>query len=347
MTNDKIALVPYGLGPIGKEILQKGVTDEAFDVIGGVDIDPELIGKPLTSTLQGEGPKDAFVVSDISELSEKAESFPGKMAVHATGSNLPSVWPQIRQLLDHGYHVVTTCEEMLYPWNRYPSLSQEIDDYAKSKGLAVIGSGINPGFVMDSLPLTATAVTDHIHSVKAIRQANVGERRVPLQKKVGIGKSEKEFRQLAKDGKIGHVGLEETVRLVAAGLNVQIEHLETKLEPTFAGQDYELPWLTLKNGEVSGQHQTAKATTSENVTIEMELTMALGVESKDEIFVEGIDPVHVIIPNGIFGDTATASMIINTGKRILTQQKPGLLTMLDAGLPFHSVRPIQKTQVIR
>lgn len=340
MASDTIALVPYGLGPIGKEILKKGVADEAFHVLGGVDINPELVGKPLASTLQGEGPKDAFVVSDLSELSGMAKSFQQKIAVHATGSNVSSVWPQIRQLLDHGFHVVTTCEEMLYPWDRYPSLSDEIDQYAKSKGLSVIGSGINPGFVMDSLPLAATAVTDDIRSVKAVRQANVGERRVPLQKKVGIGKSEEEFRQLAKDEKIGHVGLEETVRLVAAGLNVQIEHLETKLEPTFAGQDYELSWLTLKNGEVSGQHQQAIASTSENVTIEMELTMALGVESKDEIFVEGTDPLHVIIPNGIFGDTATASMIINTGKRILTQQKPGLLTMLEAGLPFHSVHPI-------
>ncbi|SDI71289.1 hypothetical protein [Natribacillus halophilus] len=333
MASETIALIPYGLGPIGKEILKKGGKDEAFNVIGGVDIDPELVGESLGN--------DAFVVSDVSELSGKAKPYAQKIAFHATGSKLPSVWPQIRQLLDYGYHVVTTCEEMLYPWVRYPELSGEIDHYAKSKGLSVIGTGINPGFVMDSLPLMATAVTDQIQSVNAIRQANVGERRVPLQKKVGIGKSEDEFRQLAKEGKIGHVGLEETVRLVAAGLNVHIEQLQTSLEPTFADRDYELSWLTLKSGEVSGQSQQAKATTSENVTIEMKLTMALGVESKDEIMVRGTDPVHLIIPNGIFGDTATASMIINTGKRIVTQQKPGLLTMLEAGLPFHSVQPLQ------
>ena len=337
MTNEAIALIPYGLGPIGQEILKKGVKDEAFNVIGGVDINPDVVGRPLSSIISADEPAEAFIVSDVSELADQANSFHNKIAFHATGSSVPAVWPQIRQLLDHGYHVVTTCEELLYPWDRYPSLSQEIDDYAKSKGLSVLGTGVNPGFVMDSLPLTATAVTDQVQAVKVIRQVNVGERRVPLQKKVGIGKSERKFRELAQAGDIGHVGLEETARLVAAGLNVSIDQLETTLEPTFAEKDHELSWLTLKSGEVSGQYQQVKAVTSEGVTIEMELTMALGVESKDEIIVNGTDPVHFLIPNGIFGDTATASMIINTGKRVITQQKTGLLTMLEAGLPFHSV----------
>ncbi|MBB6451293.1 4-hydroxy-tetrahydrodipicolinate reductase [Geomicrobium halophilum] len=338
MADGEIALVPYGLGPIGKEILKKGIRDDAFNVLGGVDIAPDLVGKPLTAIFS-EAPANALIVSDVSELSSIAQSYQQKIAVHATGSSAPTVWPQIRQLLDLGYHVVTTCEEMLYPWDRYPSLSQEINDYAKSKGLSVIGTGINPGFVMDTLPLMATTVTDQIQSVKAIRQVNVGERRVPLQKKVGIAKSEETFRELAKEGKIGHVGLEETVRMVAAGLNVHIDELTTKLEPTYADQDYELSWCQLAQGDVSGQYQKAKATTSEGRTIEMELTMALGIEQKDEMIIKGTDPVHLLIPNGIFGDTATASMIINTGKRLITQQQSGLLTMIENGLPFHSVRP--------
>ena len=101
-----------------------------------------------SSDAQSKGIK---VVANLDEL-ELSDENP-KVAIHATGSNLEKVWPQIKNLLNHGFSVVSTCEELSYPWYRYAELSKEIDDYAKNKGLFVIGTGVNPGFIMDTMTL--------------------------------------------------------------------------------------------------------------------------------------------------------------------------------------------------
>lgn len=328
----KIAVVSFGLGPIGVEILKKCSLEEHIEVVGGVDVDPQKLELPL-SELVSEAPTNRHIHDNISKLQHIVSAYEHKVAVHATGSHLPSVWPQIKELLDHGFHVVSTCEELLYPWHRYPELSAEIDQYAQRKGKAVIGTGINPGFVMDTLPLVASTVTDGITRIQIKRHVDASKRRVPLQQKVGIGKTVKAFEELAKDNAIGHVGLEESLRMLAAGLGVTIQDIDASLQPVLLEQKLSLPWIDLEIGDVAGQLQKMSAVTEEGITLELELKMAAGLEAQDAIFVEGNDHVQLLIPNGIFGDTATASMIVNVGKSLAWQEQVGLVTMMDGGLP--------------
>ncbi|WP_134702623.1 hypothetical protein [Ammoniphilus sp. YIM 78166] len=330
MSNHKLKLISYGLGPIGLEILKRATQAPDIQVMGAVDIDPNKIGQDI-GTLVSDEKMNSYVVSSIAALQNNATDF--KIAVHATGSNLEKMWPQIKELLDHGYNVVSTCEELSYPWHRYPELSAEMDQYAKQRGLAVLGTGVNPGFIMDMMVVALTGVTNSLTGIKVNRRVDVSKRRVPLQKKVGISMSKEEFEQLAHENQIGHVGLEESLRLIAYGLNWELEEVTNSIEPTISEKNDRVAYSEILAGQVNGLHQVSRGTTKDGREIVLDLVMSVGVKQEDEIIIEGPEAKHLVIPGGIFGDTATAAIALNSAKLVSLTKKTGLLTMVDAGVP--------------
>ncbi|WNF36219.1 hypothetical protein RJD24_17475 [Bacillaceae bacterium IKA-2] len=327
----KVNLLHFGLGPIGLEILKASSQVHNLNTLGAIDLDPSKVGQDI-GDLIGIDHKNVKVTDTLQDLPSFKEDL-GKVAIHATGSNLENVWPQIKQLLDHGFSVVSTCEELAYPWHRYPQLAEEINNYAKQKGLAVIGTGVNPGFIMDTMTLCLTTVTNEVGDITVTRKVDVSKRRIPLQKKVGIGMTEAAFYELVKENKVGHVGLVESARLIAYGLGVELSEVSNTIHPTIADRDYQIALGNLKKGQVSGQHQIVRAKTTDNRTITLELIMAVAVNQEDRIQLAGKEPIELVIPNGIFGDTATAAMAINTAKIIGTSCFTGLVTMADIKLP--------------
>lgn len=332
------SFIVFGLGPIGIEIIRSAYQNNPLSIIGAVDIDPQKVGKNISTFIDGVT-SNVQVVSSINELQTSGKN---PIALHATGSNLQNVWNQIKELLDNGFSVVSTCEQLSYPWERYPELSKEIDVYAKERGLSVIGTGINPGFIMDTVALCFSSVLTTLEKVSVYRSVDVSKRRIPLQKKVGIGMSKAEFEALAILDQIGHVGLEESVRLIAHGLNWELVEVDNSIVPTIATKRINTPLTELQIGDVSGLHQISQGRTSSGKEIYLELTMAADVQQEDKIVIKGNETQTIVIPNGIFGDTATAAMVINTAKLVNTICKPGLLTMAEIGLP----RNIQQSQPI-
>ena len=276
----------FGLGPIGIEILRSAYQTNPQSIFGVVDIDPDKIGKDIGSLIN-EKETNKCVVSHIKEVRTDADH---PVALHATGSNAQQVWPQIKELLDHGFSVVSTCEELSFPWHRYPVLSQEIDDYAKEKGLSVIGTGINPGYIMDTMAISFSTVLTTVNKIRVNRKVDVSKRRLPLQKKVGIGMTKEEFEFLAEQNKIGHVGLEESVRLIAYGLNWKLSSVLNTIEPTIASENITVPLTTLKPGDVKGLHQISTGKTTDGKEIHLDLTMSAGIKQEDEIVIEGTKP---------------------------------------------------------
>ncbi|WP_077614152.1 NAD(P)H-dependent amine dehydrogenase family protein [Caenibacillus caldisaponilyticus] len=324
---ERLGLVVYGLGPIGLEILKKCEQYLPGKVIGAVDIDPNKVGKDI-GELIGTEKRGIQVVASIKEV-QRAGRHP-LIAIHATGSNLSVVWPQIKELVDCGFSVVSTCEQLSYPWHRYPELAEEMDRFAKEKGVTIIGSGVNPGYVMDTLVLSLTSVLSTISSIRVSRRVDVKKRRLPLQKKVGMGMAVDEFNRLAAEGKIGHVGLEESLRLIAAGLRFELEKVENFISPVVTDQPLTLPHFDVKAGEVIGLHQISKAVTKDGRRIELDLVMAASVDDpEDTIEIDGDMKQKLVIPGGVFGDSATASIVINTAKIVALDGKPGLQTMKD------------------
>lgn len=97
------------------------------------------------------------------------------------------VEPQIEPMARAGISVVSSCEELLYPPLREPRLAKRLDQLCKQHGARVLGTGVNPGFVMDVLPVCLTGVCRTVRAIRIQRVVNAATRRGPLQKKSGSG----------------------------------------------------------------------------------------------------------------------------------------------------------------
>jgi len=97
-----------------------------------------------------------------------------------------------------------------------------------------VGTGVNPGFVMDKLVLTLATASQQVDSARAIRIVNASDRRLPLQKKVGAGMTPEEFQAQVAAGVIKHHGLPESVAMVADGLGLAIDDITETIEPIIA-----------------------------------------------------------------------------------------------------------------
>jgi len=319
-----ISVAQYGIGPIGAEIARLLLTKPWIQITGAVDIDPNKIGKDLGEVI-GLGRTVGVVVT--ADLQGKPD-----VVCHSTGSRLRDVVGQLEMLLDRGCHVVSTCEELSFPLDT--EIRERLQHVARAKNVGLLGTGVNPGFVMDKLPLTITSVCQDVKSVDIIRIQNASTRREPLQRKVGAGMTVEEFRAAVDSGKIKHMGLKESLMMVGSGLGVEFEHVtDEKIEPIVAEREVVTQYLRVAPGQVAGVHQTIYG--KGRIDVSLELRMYVGAEdvAADRVIVHGVPDVEMEIKGGVHGDRATAAMVVNSIPRIV-QARPGVLTMDDIAISF-------------
>ena len=322
--NQTISVAQYGIGPIGAEIARLLLTKPWLKLVAAVDIDPQKIGKDV-GTVIGLG-RDAGV-KVTPDLPAKAD-----VVCHSTASRLREVSKQFEDLLGRGCHVVSTCEELSFPIDE--AIRARLDQLARSKKVTLLGTGVNPGFVMDKLPLTVTSVCQQIESIDIIRIQNASTRREPLQRKVGAGMTTDEFRSAVAAGKIKHMGLRESLLLVGKGLGVVFDQVsEEKIEPIVATREIITQYLKVAPGQVAGVHQTIDG--RGRINVRLELRMYVGAEdvAADRVVIRGIPNVEMEIKGGVHGDRATAAMVVNAIPRVITAP-PGVLTMDDIPISF-------------
>ena len=325
MTHTKtISVAQHGIGPIGAEIARLLLTKPWVKLTGAVDIDPAKIGKDLGEVI---GLGRSVGVPITAELQGKPD-----VVCHSTGSRLREVAAQLESLLERGCHVVSTCEELSFPLDT--EVRERLQHVARARNVALLGTGVNPGFVMDKLPLTITAVCQQVKSVDIIRIQNASTRREPLQRKVGAGMTVDEFRAAVGAGKIKHMGLKESLMLVGNGLGVEFESVsDEKIEPIVAEREVVTQYLRVAPGQVAGVHQTIYG--KGRIDVSLELRMYVGAEdvAADRVIVRGVPDVEMEIKGGVHGDRATAAMVVNSIPRIV-QARSGVLTMDDIGISF-------------
>jgi hypothetical protein len=301
-----ISVVSYGLGPIGVSIARHAL-DIGHRIVGAVDIDPEKVGRDL-GTLIGRDPLGVTVAADPAEALARGP----EVVLHSTQSHIPQVLSQILDCLEAGACVVSTCEEMAFPWYRHPAAAHRIDRVAKARHVAAVGVGVNPGFVMDLLPVVLTAACREVRSIHVTRVVDAGTRRLPLQRKVGAGMTRAEFAQGVAEGRLGHVGLQESVALIADALGWPLDGITEDIEPVADGD------------QVRGLHQVARGAQGGRPVITLDLTMAVGAPNpRDSIIIEGDPPLHVTAAGGVHGDVATCAIAVNAIPRVL-EAPPGL-----------------------
>ena len=324
-----IRVVQMGLGAVGCGIAQTALGRSQLQVVGAIDVDPAKVGRDLGEIL---GRDDSLGIPVTASLRDVLDSQSVDVVLQATGSHIPDVADQLKDIAAAGCNVVSTCEELAYPWLRHPALAREIDAKARECGVTILGTGVNPGFIMDTLVLVATAVCSDVRRIASTRVVAARERRLALQQKIGSGMKEADFRQLAARGEIGHVGLRESFSLIAAGLGWEIRNPQENIEPVCAEEKISTEHFNIAAGQVAGIHQTVRGL-SEGRELVLDITMSMAAgESKDSITIEADPPMRLEVVGGTHGDQATWSIIANMAPRV-AEAHAGLLTMLDSGLP--------------
>lgn len=316
-------VIQMGLGPIGQQLTRYLSERPGIEIVGAVDPDPRKAGKDI-GILTGIG-KSGITIS--SDLPSALENIRADIAVISTLSSLQKVESQIKEAADFNLHVVSTCEELSHPFETQPDLAVRIDEYCKDKGIACVGTGVNPGFLMDYLPAVMSSVCRKVEHIKVERFQDARHRRVPFQQKIGAGLTEQEF--LQKKESIRHVGLKESVYLLSDALNLKLDRAEETLNPVLAEADVELENLSIKKGAIAGVRQIAKGYINGKEIIQLDFKAAVGLdESHDTIRITGEPGFTSTISGGINGDIATSAIVVNAIRSII-KASPGLRTMLD------------------
>ena len=327
----KIRAIQYGIGPIGASTLKLLREKEFVEIVGAIDNDPGKIGKDVGVVVGAtDAPWGVKVSGDARGVLEQSAD----VVMHTTSSSLPKVMDQLLACLDVGSCVVSTCEELSYPFRTYPELAAKLDHAAKESGVALVGTGVNPGFVMDKLVITLAGVSQRIEHAKALRVVDASKRRLPLQKKIGAGMSVEEFRSKVQEGTIKHVGLPESVAMVADSLGLAVDQITETIEPKVATERVQTEYLTVESGQAAGVHQIARGLAEGKELIYMELQMYVGAKNPaDTIELTGHPNISLVIPGGSHGDIATASVAVNSIPAIL-EAPSGLRTSRDLPIGF-------------
>lgn len=326
----KIKIAQFGLGPIGLETLKLAATKPWAKIIGGIDIDPDKIGKSLTQLTGVASLGRAKVHGSLDELLAQAKP---DVVFHTSVSKIKAAVTQVEPMVRAGISVVSSCEELLYPPLREPRLARKLDALCRRHGARVLGTGVNPGFVMDVLPVCLTGVCRKVEAIHIQRVVNAATRRGPLQKKIGSGLAPAGFERLFKEGKAGHAGLKDSAALIAHCLGWKISSVTETCEAVVADHDITTPHVAVKAGQCCGLHQYGEAKVSGKVVLTLDLKMYLDAPNPhDAAQIIGEPSLDLRLEGGVAGDAATVAALVNAAPRML-KVPPGLLLMTDIGVP--------------
>jgi len=329
---EKIKVVLYGVGAVGGLIANFLLQKEGIEIVGAIDVAKEKVGKDLGEVLN-IGKHVGVIVSNNIErmLSEKKPN----IVVHTTSSYLKEVFPQLAEIVKHGVDVVSTCEELSYPYVSEQQLAKKLNSLAEIHQATVLGTGINPGFLMDTLVITLTAVCQKIEKIKAVRVMNAATRRIPFQKKIGAGLSVGEFNKAIDNRLItGHVGLEQSISMIAAALAWKLERIEVgPVEPVIAKNAIRSEVVEVKVGYAAGLKQVACGYRKRKETIILDFQAYIGAEEEyDSISIKGVPNVNQKITPCVHGDVGTVAMVVNAIPKVINAPS-GLTIMKDLPVP--------------
>ncbi|MGK7392621.1 MAG: NAD(P)H-dependent amine dehydrogenase family protein [Candidatus Cyclobacteriaceae bacterium M2_1C_046] len=320
---DKIKVVQIGLGPLGVKIFQFIKQRHIIEVVGAVDKNPDLVGKDL-GEYSGENANGIIIRQSLNEVLKETTA---EVAILTTVSSMEKITPQVEEIVKQGLHVVSTCEELSYPWLTSPALSTKIDELAKKNEVTVLGTGVNPGFLMDSLPSFLTSVCQDVKHIQINRYQDAAFRRIPFQKKIGAGLTLEEFDEKKKEGTLRHVGLTESMQFIAAKMGWTLENTEDIINPVVAEKDIETSDLKITKGNARGVRQIGNGYINGEKKIELIFQAAVGEpESYDEVIIKGTPDIQSKITGGVNGDVATCAITLNAVRSVV-EAKPGLQTM--------------------
>jgi hypothetical protein len=331
---EKFNVIQVGFGPMGQLVTKLLLKRDNVNFIGIVDIDPAFEGKKLNEILGSSDLPDLSIVKELDPLLNDEVD----VVIIATSSFFETIAPMIIKVVEAGAHVITMCEQLSYPWDFHSDLATKIDTIAKENNVTVTGSGINPGYLMDLLPIVLTAPCETVEKIHVTRMMNSSRRRIPFQKKIGTSLTIGEFNKKISDKEItGHVGLEESIQMIVSALGFEVDKIvEFPPKPMITEKEFDSPFGRVPEGYVRGLHSRGVATKGGKEIIILDFFAYAGDhEEYDSIVIEGVPGINQKIIGGVHGDVGTASMIVNLIPKVV-EANPGLLTMKDLPAPGYT-----------
>lgn len=328
-----VKIVSYGIGVIGQRLAKYLLTKEGIEIVGAIDINPDILGKDLGEVL-GHEKIGVLISDDVDKVLSEAKP---DIVCHTTMSYLRQTYDQFEGILKHGVNIISTCEELGYPYveEEATELAKKLDKIAKDNGVTMLGTGINPGFLMDTLPIFLSGPCEQVEEMYIARQMNAATRRVPFQKKIGAGMTVSDYRDAIDNHKItGHVGLEQSIQMIADALGWEIDEIKVDMpEPiTF---DYEVASDAIKvpAGHAAGGFQMAYGISKGKKLITMDFKAYIGApEEFDSVSIKGVPPINNKITPCVHGDHGTIAMTTNMIPHVINSE-PGLKTMAELPPP--------------
>lgn len=325
----KIPVAQFGLGPIGQSSVRLLADRSDFQVVGAVDNQPDFQGRSVAEICQLSELDLGMVYPTFEAL---WENYQPQAVIHTAGSRAALSFEQCRPMLERGLAVVSSCEELLFPQHRAPRETEAIQQLCQTSGGRIVGTGVNPGFVLDVLPVCLSMVARSIRGVTGRRVVNASLRRGPLQKKIGSGLTPDAFRALWNEGKAGHAGFQESLLLIAHSFGWKMENLQETLEPVVSDREIQTEFFHILPGQTRGLHQIVSARSATGHSITLDLTMALDEsEPHDFVSLDSDPPLQIMLPGGVSGDVATVAALVNTLPRLL-KASPGVKLLTDLAL---------------
>jgi len=332
--NKKFNVVQVGLGPMGQLIAKLLLKRQNISFKGVIDINPNILNKNLSSIIDIDS--DLTVGSNFEELLSKETP---EVSIIATSSSLEKVAPLIKQAIVYGSNVISLCEELSYPYKKYPDLTEDLDSLARSSEVSILGTGINPGYLMDVLPIILTAPCQKVDSIRVTRMMNSGKRRESFQRKIGTGLDIEQFKEkIIKKEITGHVGLVESAQMICAALGLSYDNIkESTPEAIIAEENFITSYgEKVLKGNVRGLQSKARVIHDNQEIILLDFFAYAGNhEEYDSVEIKGVPDIHQKMIGGVHGDIGTAAMVVNLIPKVMDAPS-GLLTMKDLPLPCYS-----------
>jgi hypothetical protein len=325
-----IRVLHFGLGPIGASIVKQIVQRPGFKIVGAIDVDPVKAGRDLGEVA---GLKKRLGVKVQSDAAKTLKSTKPHIVIHCTSSSLERVMPQLEAILAARAAIVSTTEELAYPFRTHDRQARRLQSLAKKAKVAVLATGVNPGFAMDALPIAVSAVCERVDRVIVNRVQDARIRRLPFQQKIGAGLTPEQFAKQVKDGSVRHVGFTQSIAMIGDALGWRLDRITDDIKPKIAESEVSSELLAVDPGYVCGIIQDGVGYRKREPVIRLHLEAYLGApESYDSIEIEGSPTLTMKFAGGIHGDVATASIVVNSIPKVLAAS-PGFHTMRDLPLP--------------
>lgn len=335
MENVKVAI--WGFGAMGSGIAKVLLRKKGVDIVGVCDIHPERVNRSIYDILGVEknGRPDVVVCSEIEKVVHDANC---DICVLATDSFTRKAFDKIKYVVGQKVNVISTAEEMSYPKAQEPELAAEIDRLAKANGVSVLGTGINPGLMMDLLAICLTGCMTDVESVTCRRVNSLSPFGPAVMEEQGVGLTVDAFNKGVADGILaGHVGFAESVGMIAEALGWKVDKFEQQMKPIVTSVDRKSPYGFAAAGDVAGVNMTGQGYVDGEVKIDMIHPQQIepemeGTHTGDYIVLKGTPEVNMAINPEVDGGIGTIAMVVNMIPHVINA-RPGLKTMLDLPVP--------------